>query len=109
MFHMLPCFNLKPGITIEDFWDVLASFSEHMRTLDLLESTDPLGRRQSNTIMDTDSERDHQFFVTMSFRDRAQCDRSIDYIYTHQEPGDSIHKAVYADIVDPLFICWEDI
>ena len=109
MFHMLSCFNLKPGIAIEDFRDALSSYTEHMQTLDLLETTGPVGRRQSNTIMDTDSERDHQFFVTMSFRDRAQCDRSVDYIYSHQQPGDSIHQAVYTDIVDPVFICWEDI
>ena len=109
MFHMLSCFNLKPGNAIADFRDALASYTEHMRALDLLESTGPVGRRQSNTIMDTDGERDHQFFVTMLFRDRAQCDRSVDYIQSHQQPGDSIHKAVYANIVDPVFICWEDL
>ena len=43
MFHLLSCFNLKPGIAIEDFQHALASYTEHMRTLDLLESTGPVG------------------------------------------------------------------
>jgi len=59
--------------------------------------------------MDTDNERDHEYFVTMSFRNPAQCDRSVDYILAHQEPGHSIHLKVYAMIVDPVFICWEDL
>lgn len=109
MFHMLSCFNLEPGFEIEEFREALMEFTTHLRTLDLVESTGPVGRRQSNTIMDTDNERDHEYFVTMSFRDRAQCDRSVDYILAHEEPGHSIHLEVYARIVDPVFICWEDL
>jgi hypothetical protein len=109
MFHMLSCFNLEPGIKIEEFGDALSAYTAHLRTLDLVESNGPIGRRQSNTIMDTDDERDQQFFVTMSFRDRAQCDRSVEYILAHEEPGHSIHKDVYSRVVDPVFICWEDL
>jgi len=109
MFHMLSCFNLKAGVTIEEFRGALAAHTAHMQTLDLVDSTGPIGRRQSDTIMDTDNERDHQYFVTMSFRDRAQCDRSVDYIHGHQQPGDAIHRIVYSKVVDPVFICWEDL
>jgi hypothetical protein len=59
--------------------------------------------------MDTDRERNHEYFFIMSFRDRAQCDRAVDYIYRHAEPAEPIHKAVYLSIVDPIFICWEDL
>ena len=109
MFHMLSCFNLKAGITIDDFRCALVDYTTHLQALDLVDSTGHIGRRQSDTIMDTDDERDHQYFVTMSFRDRAQCDRSVDYIKAHQQPGDSIHREVYSKVADPVFICWEDL
>jgi len=48
MFHLLSCFNLKAGSAS-------------------INSTAPGGRRQMNTITDTDDERDHQCFVTLSF------------------------------------------
>lgn len=109
MFHMLSCFNLKPGLTIEQFRQGLEAFSAHMKELDLLETTGPIGLRQSNTIMDTDEERDHQYFFTMSFRDRRQCDQSVEFIYSEQEPGATRHHGVYSMVEDPVFICWQDI
>jgi hypothetical protein len=105
---MLTSFNLKPGVEIEEFRDALSNYTAHLQSLDLVDSNGPIGRRQANTIMDTD-ERHHQYFVVMSFRDRAQCDRSIDYIIAHEEPGHSIHKAVYSLVTDQVFICWEDL
>lgn len=108
MFHMLTCFNLKPGVEIGEFREALASYTAHLQTLDLVDSNGAVGQRQANTIMDTD-ERNHQYFVTMSFRDRAQCDRSVDYVLAHEEPGHSIHKAVYSLVKDQVFICWEDL
>jgi hypothetical protein len=109
MFHMLSCFNLKADISIDEFRCSLTEYTVHLLELDLVDSTGPMGRRQANTIMDTDDERDHQYFVTMSFRDRAQCDRSVDYISGHQQPGDRIHQEVYSKVLDPVFICWEDL
>ena len=109
MFHMLSCFNLKHGVTIDDFRDAIANYTEHLKGLDLVHSTGPIGRRQTDTIMDTDSERDLEYYFIMSFSDRAQCDRSVKYIFPHEEPADSIHKAVYSKVEDPVFICWEDI
>ncbi len=109
MFHMLTCFNLKPGITIEEFGKSSAALTKHMQERELLHSTGPIGRRQSNTIMDTDSERNHEYFFITTFLDRAQCDRSVKYILPHEEPGESIHLAVYSKVADPVFICWEDL
>lgn len=105
MSHMLSCFNLKPDISRDEFRGSLADYTAHLRTLDLVDSTGPIGRRQSNTIMDTDDERDHQYFVIMSFRYRAQCDRSVDYISGHQQPGGRIHREVSAMVADPVIIC----
>jgi len=109
MFHMLTCFNLAGPATVEEFSSKLTEFSSHMQGLGMLDSTGPVGRRQRHPVMDTDDERDHEFFFIMSFRDREQCDRAVEQIKSAERPGDSIHKAVYAEISDPVFICWEDI
>ena len=108
MFHMLTCFDLKPEISIVDFQQSLNAFTEHMRNLDLVEGSSPIGLRQTNTILDTDNERDHKYFMLTHFRDRAQSDKAVEYIKTFEEPGDSIHKEVYAKVHDPMFICWQD-
>ena len=86
MFHMLTCFNLKPGIEIGSFRAAYMDFVEHMRGIDLVESTGPIGMRQSDTKMDSDSERDHQHFVVMSFRNRAQVDAAYAKLVPHEEP-----------------------
>ena len=109
MFHMLTCFNLKPEIAMDDFRRSLTVFTRHMHEVKLVHSTGPIGRRQSDTIMDTDSERDHEYFFIMSFFDRAQCDKAVDYLLPHEEPGESIHKGVYSKVRDQIFICWEDL
>ena len=109
MFHMLTCFNLKSGITTDEFRHSLIEFTQHMQKMDLVISTGPVGRRQRDTIMDTDTERDHEYFFITSFRDRAQCDRAVEYILPHEEPGESSHTAVYSKVKDPIFICWEDL
>ena len=109
MFHMLTCFNLKPGVSIEEFRQSIQDLADHLEKQDLLHSIGPIGRRQTDTIMDTDEERDHEFFFITSFRDREQCDRSVDYVSPHEEPGESFHKSVNSKVADPVFICWEDI
>ena len=106
---MLTCFNLQPEVSIDEFRQSLDDFTTHLKKVELVHSTGPIGRRQRDTIMDTDDERDHEYFFIMSFRDRTQCDQSVEYILPHKEPGESIHKAVYAKVKDPIFICWEDL
>ncbi|HUV23210.1 MAG TPA: hypothetical protein VMZ32_15540 [Gammaproteobacteria bacterium] len=109
MFRMLSCFNLKAGVSMDKFHGLLAAYTALLQALDLVDSTAPSGSRQANTIMDTDDERGHQYFVTLSFRDRALCDRTVDCIRGHQQPGDGIHRQVYARVVDQVFICREDL
>ncbi len=109
MYRMLTCFNLKPEATIEEFRRAVDEFARHLATLDLVESTGPIGRRQRHPIMDTDSERDHEYFFIMSFRDLDHCDRAVEYIQSHDESGEAEHVAMYSKIEDPIFICWEDL
>ena len=109
MFYMLTCFDLKPDITIEEFSRAIKKYEQHMRDKRLTRSMGPIGERQRDTIMDTDSERDHEYYFISTFDDRAQCDQAVNYILRHEEPGDSIHKEVYSRVQNQIFICWQDI
>ena len=109
MFHMLTCFNLRPETTIDEFQHSVAEFTAHLVEIDLIHSTGPVGRRYRDTIMDSDLERDHEYFFISSFRDREQCDRAVNYVLPHEEPVESIHHAVYSKVKDQIFICWEDL
>ncbi|MCP4301398.1 MAG: hypothetical protein GY783_12490 [Gammaproteobacteria bacterium] len=109
MFHMISCFNLKPGEDIESFRFAYACFVDEMKRVDLVESSGPVGRRQNDTPMDTDDARDHQYFAVMSFRDRVQVDAAYDHIMQHVGTTDDAHDAVYMRVLDPVFICWQDL
>jgi hypothetical protein len=111
MFRMLTCFDLKPEFTLDDFQQSLDNYTEHMRSLDLVEDRSPIGLRQSDTILDTDNERKHKYFMFMHFRDRVQSDKAVDYMrsHKHKKPGDSSHKEVYSMAQNLIFICWQDI
>ncbi len=109
MFHMLTCFDLKHGENIIDFRSAYADFVAYMKSVDLVEYSGLIGRRQSDTPMDTDGERDHEYFVIMSFKDRNQVDAAYAYMTKHIEPGDSTHNEVYKRVENPVFICWQDL
>lgn len=108
-FHMVTTFDLKPDVDIEAFSPALADYTAHLRGLDLVEACGPIGRRQSDTILDTDGERPQAILAIMTFRDRGQADRAVDYIKSHSEPGQTIHHAVYSKVRNQIFICFEDI
>lgn len=109
MFHMLTCFHLRPDVKIEAFRTAYSDFVQYMHRMNLVVTTGPIGERQSDTKMDTDRERDHKYFVLMSFRDRAQVDAAHAHLIPHAEPAESTHKAVYSKVQTPIFICWQDI
>jgi hypothetical protein len=109
MFHMLTCFDLAPGVEIGAFQAAYSDLVVHLQGIDLVAGTGPIGRRQSDTPMDTDGERDHEYFVVMSFRDRAQVDLAYGQFLLHQEPTHSAHNAVRSLMRNPVFICWQDI
>jgi hypothetical protein len=108
MFHMLTCFDLKSDVQIGAFRTAYSDFVEYLRGIGLVERSGPIGRRQSDTKMDTDGERDHEYFVIMTFRDRAQVDAAYGYLVPHEEPAESAHKAVYSKVQNQIFICWQD-
>lgn len=108
MFHMLSCFDLEPGADIETFRAEYSEFVAQMKSIDLVESTGPIGRRQNDTPMDTDDERQQQYFVVMDFRDRDQVDAAYAHIESHIEPGEAAHTSIYAKAKNSIFICWQD-
>ena len=109
MFHMLTFFDLEPEISIEEFRQALAEFTARLGQMDLIHSTGPIGRRQRHEVMDTDGERNHEYYFVLSFRDRAQCDRAVELIFRHEEPEETIHNAVSSIVHEPIFTCWEDL
>lgn len=109
MFHMLSCFDLEPGTTIGEFQESIVRFTALLQQRKAVESVGKIGRRQKHPIMDTDDERDHEYYLIMTFRDREQCDFAVSLITPHTEPEESVHNAVSAGIVNGLFVCWEDL
>jgi len=108
MFYMHTTFFLSPETSIDEFQASLGVFSTLMQDLGLLEQTGLVAERCKHPIMDTDNERDHPYFFSMTFRDREQCDAAVSHIKTMREESHAIHKAVYASVVDPVFSCWMD-
>ena len=109
MFHMLTCFDLQPDVEIGAFRAAYSDFVAYMQSIDLVARTGPIGQRQRDTKMDTDGERDHEYFVIMSFRDRAQVDAAYARILPHREPAESAHNAIQSKMQNPIFICWQDL
>ena len=109
MVHMLSCFNLPASESIESYSVGYRAFVKEMQQIGLVESSGPIGRRHSNTPMDTDDERDHEYFVIMSFRDRQQVDAAYDHILKHLGASVDAHAGVKLPVDDPVFICWEDL
>ncbi|MEM7294686.1 MAG: hypothetical protein AAF420_15000 [Pseudomonadota bacterium] len=109
MFQMLSCFNLPSEEDLDLFRENYAHFVEEMRSAGLVEGSGPIGRRQSDTPMDTDEERHHEYFSVMTFRDREQVDAAYAHIMEHQGPTDEAHNNIYTKVTDPIFICWEDL
>ena len=109
MFHMLSCFDLVCGVSINEFEDSNSAFVKHMRDLELVQSTGPIGRRNRHPVMDTDEKHDQEYFYIMSFVDENQCELAVNYIQSHAEPGNSVHVSLSSKIENQVFICWEDI
>ena len=109
MIHMLSRFNLRSGTTIEKAQAEYALFFENLRAADLAESTGKIGQRVANTPMDTDSVDAQEFYVVMTFRDRAQLDRSYAEIQSGRFAGENAapHNFIKSAIQNAVFTCWE--
>ena len=108
MIHMLSAFNLKPDEDFADFKAAYALFIADIKAAGIIESAGPLGRRVSDTPMDTDDDRDYQYFSVMRFRDRQQLDAAYDHIKALSKPATTTHLAVHRRITSSVFLCWRD-
>ena len=108
MFHMHTTFFLSAETSIDEFRTSLRVFSSFMQDLGLLQNTGPVAERCTHPIMDTDAERNHPYFFRMTLRDREQCDAAVKHIQAMRQESHAIHKAVYANVLDPVFSCWMD-
>jgi len=108
MFRMLNFFDLADGEDIGSFEESLTSFSQHLIDMTLLHSQGAVGRRYSNTRMDTDDERKQRWFFVSTFNDKLQCEKAYEYVAKGEEPCVSLHKAVVARMHNGIFSCWED-
>lgn len=108
MLHMLGCFHAGPRVSIDTLESGYDRYVSHLKPIDLLVTAQPIGRRCADTPMVTDEERDHQYFVLMTFRDRAQMDAAYAHIEAQHAPAVELHLQFMKQIRDPVFICWED-
>jgi len=108
MFHMHTSFDLSPDVKIDDYRTVLNRFSSSMKENDLIVETGPVMERCLHPIMDTDEHRGHQYLFVIYFTDREQCDAAVRHIQAAQADSDPVHRAIYEDIINPIFSCWVD-
>ena len=110
MFYMQSYFSLKDGVTLDAFKASLDLFARHMKDQSLLVSIESLKTRSSDTPMDTDEDRFHQYFFTSVFTDIDQCDRSYEYIEKATGDARRIHNGVMEKIAaGAVFVCWDDV
>lgn len=108
MFYMHTSFDLAPEVNIDDYRILLDRFSELMKKEGLIIDTGPVLERCHHPVMDTDEGRKHQYFFVISFTDREQCDASVRHIQAAHPDSAPIHRAIYVDIISPIFSCWAE-
>ncbi|MEM7731617.1 MAG: DUF6614 family protein [Pseudomonadota bacterium] len=106
--HLLSAFDLRPGTDEESFIDAYRRFVQELFDAGLIIDARPMGRRVSDTPMDTDAERTQQFFTILTFCDRAHMDAAYAHIETRMRAVTGEHVAMYAHTANQVFTCWQD-
>ncbi len=106
--HLLSAFDLRSGQHEESFVEAYRVFVQELYDADLIIDARPMGRRVSDTPMDTDEERAHQFFTILTFRDRAHMDAAYAHIEARMRAVTGEHAAMYACTANQIFTCWQD-
>ena len=107
MYRMLTCFNLADGVTIAEFDALLRRFSNELVGAGLLVSTGPIGNRHRHPVMDTDADRDHEYFFEMCFHDLAQCDEAVNRFQDRDGHPDADHVTLHTMVKAPVLLCRE--
>lgn len=106
--HLLSAFDLRRGQDAESFAEIYGTFVRELYEADLIVDARPMGRRVSDTPMDTDEERDHQFFTILTFRDRAHMDAAYAHIEARMRAVTGEHLDMYSRTANQIFTCWQD-
>ncbi|MEL7254982.1 MAG: DUF6614 family protein [Pseudomonadota bacterium] len=106
--HLLSTFDLRPGQDEASFTEAYRVFVQELYDADLIIDARPMGRRVSDTPMDTDEDRNHQFFTILTFRDRAHMDAAYAHIEARMRAVTGEHAAMYARTANQIFTCWQD-
>ena len=109
MFHMLSSFDLKEGESLIEFQCDLTEFIKLLKQHDLIIECGPVGKRDQNTILDTDDRNSREYFMLMHFADKTQSERAVAFIYQTDPKKTYIHPQMYERATNMVFTCWEDI
>lgn len=101
-------FDLAEGTSLAQYRAALAEFTAVMKSRNLLVDTGPILERCRHPIMDTDDERGHQYFYVITFSDLEQCNAAVKHIRAADPSTDPAHRAIYGNIIGPIFSCWVD-
>jgi hypothetical protein len=109
MYHMLSWFDLNEGHTIEQFKQDYRTLVARLSKQDLVVSTSPLGLREPQSNLDTDTDRKQRYFAIMSFRDRDQSEAAYEEILRNIGPAIQPHNHVVSAVREPIFLFWRDL
>ena len=106
--HLLSAFDLRPDQDEASFIEAYRVFVQELYDARLITDARPMGRRVSDTPMDTDKDRSHQFFTILTFRERAHMDAAYAHIEARMRAVTGEHAAMYARTTNQIFTCWQD-
>lgn len=108
MMYLHSSFDLAEGVSLEDYKTALAEFTAAMKSRNLIVDTGPVLERCRHPIMDTDDDRGHRYIFVISFTDLDQCNAAVEHIQAADSACDPAHRALYGNIIGPIFSCWAD-
>ena len=108
MMYLHSSFDLAEGTSLAQYQAALAEFTAAMKARNLLVDTGPILERCRHPIMDTDDDRGQRYFFVISFIDLEQCNAAVKHIQAADPATDPVHRAIYGDIISPIFSCWVD-
>lgn len=109
MIHMLSRFDLKSEVDPDGFQASYETFVQQMQAHGLVQSTGKIGRRETDTPMDTDEDDAPAYYVVMSFKDRNQLDKAYAHIMDPEARNGTAHSAIHQSVIKFVFTCWRDL
>ena len=108
MLYMLSSFDLKSGEKFTIFSRDYDAFLTNLIEADIIVGAGPMGKRVTDTPMDTEIAHTQMYYSVMYFRDRAQLDAAYAHIEARGQPGTATHIKMYRRLTNTSFLCWED-